>query len=100
MRKKREFEVTLKVKVECLSLEQANTIANGIVEDLKRCGEYYIDRPINDVRWSAICPVFDQTLPTEIEVANAVDDAVAAVNLAMDQSDAIDYRDQPNDVDL
>ena len=101
---KKEFEITLKVKVEATSLDTARTIANGIVEDLKRCGEYYVDRPINHVRWNRITPCgpFAPIVVNESgrELADAVDAAVAAVDVAMEESDAIDYRDQPNDVDL
>ena len=92
---KREFEITLKVKVEIHSLDAARTIANGIVDDLKRCGEYYIDRPINHVRWSRISPVgpFASTAVNETgrDTATELDAAV---------EEAIAYRDQPNDVDL
>lgn len=88
---KREFEITLKVKVEANSLDVARTIANGIVDDLLKCGQHYVDRPINDVRWNRISPVFSKSLADEIAQKAAIDAGVA---------DAIAYRDQPNDVDI
>lgn len=56
--KPKEFEITLKVRVEARSLDVANTIATGIVDDLKKVGMEYVDRPINSVRWQRISPIF------------------------------------------
>lgn len=98
---KREFEITLRVKVEAHSLDTARTIANGIVDDLERCGQEYIDRPINYVRWSRISPVFEhgeelatseaiayRDQPNDVDLCDAIDAAVDAVNIAMDQGEA------------
>lgn len=69
----REFEITLKVKVEARSLDVANTIANGIVDDLEKCGQEYVDRPINHVRWSRISPVFKKSLGDKPSQFDAID---------------------------
>ena len=55
-----EYEVTLKLKVEADNLTQAEVLATALVNDLVKAGEEYIDRPINDVRWNRITPVFDR----------------------------------------
>lgn len=93
----KEFEVTLKLKVEADNLWQAESLATAIVNDLKKVGGEYVDRPINTVRWQRITPVFDNAVDAAVVALN---DALGAVNVAMDESDAIAYRDQPNDVDL
>ncbi len=99
--KPKEFEITLKVRVEAENLSVAEVLATAIVNDLSECGKEYVDRPINTVRWQRISPVFDNAVDVEADAAVvALNDALGAVNVAMDESDAIAYRDQPNDVDL
>jgi hypothetical protein len=56
--KPKEFEITLRLRVEADNLTVAECLATAIVNDLKKVGEEYVDRPINSVRWQRISPVF------------------------------------------
>lgn len=64
--KPKEFEITLKLKVEADNLTVAECLATAIVNDLLKCGEEYVDRPINHVRWQRIQPVFEKSLAAEL----------------------------------
>lgn len=44
-----KFDIILKVEIECANLKDAKSLADAIVLDLKKDGEKFIDRPIDDV---------------------------------------------------
>lgn len=104
-----EFEITFKVRVEARSLDVARIHANSIAADLEQCGEQYVDRPINSVRWSRISPIVNKPLAdalagkleTAIEETAGVRMCPGCVNcgppIAVKAEDACDGTGKAND---
>lgn len=55
----KEFDITLRVRIAVEDMDAADITADLIVDDLKRAGEVYIDRPINEAAWDLISPAVD-----------------------------------------
>ena len=51
-----EFDITLRIRVEAKNMNEADTIADCVVSDLKDSGNTFVDRPINKATWDMITP--------------------------------------------